>query len=347
MNNEREGDAAEGDVVRTAAGKSSSPSTIRKTRKSIQKKGCAERNKNKPHVKYNNGELIKVIKNCKQNDSIFDYIGGSYRMYFLLNRGNGVHGQTQVGCDSPGGKSAHTPFILFESINAFELKKHPASEPVFSTMFHMTKANMERLYNESNFLSRGWSDEKKWKELRSDRCKLILGFVHKPEGSEDGVTSDEPNVTESVLAGGEPHLSFLQRVHNANGTNERTNEDRTQDVHDYLTKHALVCFVHYRLTADYPPNEHTTICYLYEIQIVPEFTKMGIGQHLISMLEALCRRINVPKILCTVLKNNVKAVSFYKTKCSFQLDESSPDNFTSDDSEEECEYEILKRVVFS
>ncbi|EUD69163.1 hypothetical protein C922_00026 [Plasmodium inui San Antonio 1] len=339
MNNESEKKASQSDVVVTTGGKSSK---IRNIRKSIDKKGGPERKK-KENVKYNNGDLIRVVKTCKHNDSIFDFIDGSYRRYFLVKRGNGVAPHTQVGHDPPneqGAQSTHPPFIFFESLNAFELKKHPAGEAIFTTLFHMTKGNMERLYNESNFLSRGWSDEKKWKELRSDKCKLILGFVKKAESSEEGITSDEQNVSESLLTGSEPNLSFLQRIH-TKGKNESTKE-----VDDYLNKHSLVSFVHYRLTADYSPNAHTTVCYLYEIQIVPEFTKMGIGKHLIGMLEALCRRINVRKILCTVLKSNINAVSFYKNKCSFQMDESSPDNFASEDSEE-CEYEILKRVVCS
>ncbi|CAA9989381.1 acetyltransferase, GNAT family, putative [Plasmodium knowlesi strain H] len=334
MENEREKEVVGADTVGTGSGKSCK---IRKTNKSIQKKGCPKKNK-KEHAKYNNGEVIKVVKNCKHNDSIFDFIDGSYRKYFLVKRGNGVDPHTQMRYDSESGKSADSSFISFESINAFELKKHQEGEAVFSRLFHMTKANMERLYNDSNFLNRGWSDEKKWKELRSDKCKLILGFVQKDEVNEEGVKLDEENVSESGLTRKEHNFSFLQRVC-SKGKNEST-----KDVDDYLKKHPLVCFVHYRLTGDYPPNAHRTICYLYEIQIVPEFTKLGIGKRLINMLEALCRRINVDKIVCTVLKNNVNAVSFYKTKCSFEMDESSPDNFASEDSEE-CEYEILKRVV--
>ncbi|ANQ10232.1 Uncharacterized protein PCOAH_00043530 [Plasmodium coatneyi] len=339
MNNESERKVEQVDMIGTAVGKSPQ---IGKTRKSIQKKGCPNKN-NKEHAKHNKGELIiKEVKNCKKNDSIFDFIDGSYRKYFLLKRGNELDANKQVvGSDPPSVMTAEPPpFIFFESVNAFELKKHQEGETILSTLFHITKANMERLYNESNFLNRGWSDEKKWKELRSDKCKLILGFLQKPLTSEEVTTSDEQNVTELLLTGKEHNLSFLEKLC-TKGKNENTKE-----VDDYLSKHALVCFVHYRLTADYPPNEHTTICYLYEIQIVPEFTKLGIGKHLIDMLDALCRRINVHKIVCTVLKNNVNAVSFYKTKCSFQMDESSPDNFASDESEE-CEYEILKRIVSS
>ncbi|CAI7722123.1 N-acetyltransferase, GNAT family, putative [Plasmodium vivax] len=350
MNNQSEEKVAQTDVVGTAAGKSS---RISKTRRSIRKKG-SRRRKDKGYAKHNNGELIRVVKNCKQNDSIFDFIDGSFRRYFLVKRGGGAGPQTGVGpgdhvdhadhADHADQGRAPPPFVFFQSVNAFELKKRQAGEAVFTTLLRMTKANMERLYNESNFLNRGWSDEKKWKELRSDRCKLILGFVQKHQPTEEETPSEEHPLTESLPTGSEANMSFLQRLQHSKGENEGK-----KDADDYLAnlaEHSLVCFVHYRLTADYPPNEHTTICYLYEIQIVPEFTKMGIGKHLIGMLEALCKRIKVHKIVCTVLKSNVNAVSFYKTKCSFQVDESSPDNFASDDSEE-CEYEILKREVSS
>ncbi|GAW82330.1 N-acetyltransferase [Plasmodium gonderi] len=321
---------------------------ISEKKKSINKKEKWERSKRKDDI-YKGKELIKRIKNCKDDDNIFDFIDDStYKKYILRIQHEDVTKKKEKNDHLKNGsiekekvcQHVEAPFIYFESVNAYELKKFSGSDKVFTLLFEMTKINMERLYNDSNFLNKGWSDDKKWKELQSDKCKLILGFLQHTNEENEYTFDEKKDHPSDPTNNGEKkkdRLSFLQII--------KQNDKNKNDLEIYLSKHKLVCFVHYRLTADYPPYENTTVCYLYEIQIAPAYTKRGIGKHLIDMLKALCTRINIPKILCTVLKKNFNAVLFYKNKCSFEIDQSSPDNFASDDSEE-CEYEILKLDVY-
>ncbi|SCO93817.1 acetyltransferase, GNAT family, putative [Plasmodium malariae] len=325
-------------------------------------------------------EIVKRVKRCRSNDNIFNFIDAKYRKYFL-RWGNTTKMACKVECK---GKSVDryadqrvdryadqrvdryadqrvdryadqrvdryadqrvdryvdqrvmgSHVVFFESINAYELKKYSVSEVLFRTLLEITKVNMEGLYNESNFLNRGWIDSTKWKELTSDRCKLILGFIKYCESCNNN-TNDcnfvgNDKLSEDCVEGEDNFLNILKC-------------NNIEKMNKYLCKNKLICFVHYRLTPDYYPYEKNIICYLYEIQIVYDYTKLGLGKYLISMLENLCKHIKLKKIICTVLKNNINAVSFYKNKCSFEIDDSSPDNFPSDNSKP-CPYEILKKEI--
>lgn len=246
---------------------------------------------------------IELLRNCQENDNIFNFINAKYKKHYIELNENDAKGKNTKG-----------PYVFFESVNAFELKKYKISQCIFDIIFQMTKKNMEELYNKSDFLDKGWSDDKKMKELKSNKCKLILGFLNK-------------NATED-------HTSVLDIIQN--------NEEKK--LNTFLKKHKLICFVHYRLIPDYHPNHRNIICYLYEIQVNQEYTKLGIGRRLIEMLEKLCKKIQIRKILCTVLKLNERATLFYKNKCSFEIDENNPDNFIESDKGQ-CEYEILKKTI--
>ncbi|SBS86195.1 acetyltransferase, GNAT family, putative [Plasmodium ovale] len=308
----------------------------RVTKKRIIKKEREEKLPNSKDAECRNTnwerELVRRVRMCHGGDSIFDFIDPKFKTYLLRkagdedNRYDGCfEGNTCHMCDQRGTHDRSSWCISFESVNAYELKKHNNTEALFSIIYEITKKNMKDMYNESNFLKRGWSSRKKLKELRSDKCKLILGFKRIDNVKGNGARSSHDE-------GKQP--DFLHVV--------KSNDKQEMDM--YLSKHQLICFVHYRLTPDYYPYEKNIVCYLYEIQIVHEYTKMGIGKHLMDMLVNLCRSIKLNKIICTVLKKNVYALSFYKKKCAFQLDESSPDNFASD-GEPPCEYEILKRQI--
>ncbi|SPJ11956.1 acetyltransferase, GNAT family, putative [Plasmodium sp. DRC-Itaito] len=295
-------------------------------------------------------ELIQRLKICHDNDNIFHYIDKKYKRYIIKNinyssenisinkekNENYIHNKKKCSMNL-----VSSSFIFFESINSYELKKYKSAFSIYNILLNITKINMQKLYDENNFLNKGWSDKEKLKELKSDRSKLILGFLKKEEATECN------HVQNSI--GEETYDSkfFITKNTNKNFIDIIKTNDKNQ-IDDFLKTNPLVCFVHFRFTSDYYPYQKNIICYLYEIQIIKEYIKIGIGTHLINILEQLCKNIHINKILCTVLKNNYKAVKFYKNKCSFQMDESSPDNFYSNtDLSQTCEYEILKKDIFS
>ncbi|CAD52381.1 acetyltransferase [Plasmodium falciparum NF54] len=318
-------------------------------------------------------ELIQRLKRCHDNDNIFNYIDEKYKKYIIKknrndssqnNSINKEKNENYIHNEIEGSKHlGSSSFIFFESINSYELKKYKSAFSIYNILLNITKINMQKLYDENNFLNKGWSDQEKLKELKSDRSKLILGFLKKKKEQnrydheqnrydhEQNQYDHEQNQYDHKQHPSE-HETYDSKFFITKNTNNhfidiiKTNDKNQID--DFLKTNPIVCFVHFRFTPDYYPYQKNIICYLYEIQIIKEYIKIGIGTHLINILEQLCKNIHIHKILCTVLKSNYKAVMFYKNKCSFQMDESSPDNFYSDSHlSKECEYEILKKDIIS
>ncbi|SOV17735.1 acetyltransferase, GNAT family, putative [Plasmodium sp. gorilla clade G2] len=312
-------------------------------------------------------ELIQRLKICQYNDNIFDYIDKKYKKYIIKNKNysnenilidkeknddkyihnsddNNTHNNDDKyvynNDDNCSKNLVSSSFIFFESINSYELKKYKSSSLIFNMLHSITKINMKKLYDENNFLNKGWSDKEKFKELKSNRSKLILGFLKKEEANE---YIDSHNLSENKTD--DDTFSTTKENFKKHFVDIIKTDDK-KEIEEFLKTNPLVCFINYRFTSDYYPYEKNIVCYLYEIQIIKEYIKIGIGTHLINILEQLCKNIHINKILCTVLKSNQKAVMFYKKKCSFQLDESSPENFYSENvMSQKCEYEILKKDI--
>ncbi|CAD2101286.1 acetyltransferase, GNAT family, putative [Plasmodium vinckei brucechwatti] len=293
-----------------------------------------------------NYETIKIVRGCQNDDNIFDFINVEYKKKYIKKRINNI----SENINETNLEQKKSEYIFFESINSYELKKYKTSDIIFNLLVDITKNNMENLYNESNFLNKGWSNLKKQKEFMSNKCKLILGFKNVAKNDEK---NDEKNMNKSGKNDTNDNINSEKDGkipgNNINKEGEINfinvlKSNNPEKVEEYLKDNKLVCFVHYRIIPDYYPYEKNIICYLYEIQIIPDFKGVGIGSHLIYMLESLCKSIKINKILCTVLKNNINAVAFYKKKCLFEMDENSPDNFDTDNSKP-CEYEILKKEI--
>ena len=58
---------------------------------------------------------------------------------------------------------------------------------------------------------------------------------------------------------------------------------------------------------------NTVICaYSYEIQIESHARSLGLGKHIMMILEALTTRLNLSKVVLTAFKHNPKALGFFK-----------------------------------
>ncbi|GIX62124.1 N-alpha-acetyltransferase 40 [Babesia caballi] len=103
----------------------------------------------------------------------------------------------------------------------------------------------------------------------------------------------------------------------------------------------LAGFVSYRFLIIADCQAPTEVCYIYELQVDAGCRSRGVGRFLMSVAESIGRRVGARKLMCTVLKLNPRAVSFYRSKCGFVDDESDP---SSVDFERRAEhaYHILK-----
>ena len=50
----------------------------------------------------------------------------------------------------------------------------------------------------------------------------------------------------------------------------------------------------------------------YEIQLEPHIRSLGLGKHIMMILEALTTRLNLTKVVLTVFKHNPKALTFFR-----------------------------------
>ncbi|XP_074600455.1 N-alpha-acetyltransferase 40 [Brevipalpus obovatus] len=97
-------------------------------------------------------------------------------------------------------------------------------------------------------------------------------------------------------------------------------------------------FVHFRF--DWDEDGALGVIYCYELQIVDKYRCQGIGRYMVRVLKELAVQFKFPKLMLTCLKNNPRAIKFYREKCNFIIDPSSPSKF----NENKC-YEILSCKV--
>eukprot|EP00043_Microstomoeca_roanoka_P009118 m.86895 g.86895 ORF g.86895 m.86895 type:complete len:255 (-) comp14484_c0_seq8:426-1190(-) len=80
------------------------------------------------------------------------------------------------------------------------------------------------------------------------------------------------------------------------------------------------------------------VLYCYELHVDDSHKGKGYGKLLVQCMEFLCRRLEMPRIMLTVFKDN-EAFKFYE-KQGFSIDEDSPSQHDMD-----APYEILSRPV--
>jgi len=93
-------------------------------------------------------------------------------------------------------------------------------------------------------------------------------------------------------------------------------------------------FVHFRFDLDFG----LPVIYCYEIQLVTDMQRKGIGAHLMAILQILADKFRMRKVVLTVFKHNDTALSFYQKKLAFRMDSTNP-------KENEYDYVILCKKV--
>eukprot|EP00922_Rhytidocystis_sp_ex-Travisia-forbesii_P040264 GHVS01059902.1.p2 GENE.GHVS01059902.1~~GHVS01059902.1.p2 ORF type:complete len:300 (-),score=63.90 GHVS01059902.1:2203-3102(-) len=179
---------------------------------------------------------------------------------------------------------------------------------VLRKVFELTKRNMQEVYDKTNFDEQGWNDETKWTELNHPDAQFLLAFS----------PNNSPEEKQAADSG-------------------------TTDTEDSET---LAGFMHFRFETDEdnPGSEKdAVVAYIWDLQLEEWAQRKGLGNHMMNVLELTGRQVGISKLMCTVLKDNADAMRFYRGKCRFAIDESSPDMFLQLDDDELCEYDILKK----
>ena len=86
-------------------------------------------------------------------------------------------------------------------------------------------------------------------------------------------------------------------------------------------------------------NPILQVVYCYEIQVEAVYRRKGLGRFMMKLLEMLCLKADMVKLMATIFKKDLREVEFFKKALKFEVDETS----FVDTVEEQFEYEILSR----
>ncbi|KAK6508496.1 hypothetical protein TWF506_010584 [Arthrobotrys conoides] len=85
-------------------------------------------------------------------------------------------------------------------------------------------------------------------------------------------------------------------------------------------KPSFVGFLEFMITEE----EGSEVIYTYELDVLPEYQKLGLGKKLLDVAEEFGRRVGVEKAMLTVFDSNKGARRFYERE-GYDLDEISPE----------------------
>jgi len=79
-------------------------------------------------------------------------------------------------------------------------------------------------------------------------------------------------------------------------------------------------YIHWRFLLE----DNERILYIWEVQIKDGYRRLGLGRTLMQMTEIFAWKMQFDKIVLTVFKKNVAAVTFFRNKMLFAIDETDP-----------------------
>lgn len=112
--------------------------------------------------------------------------------------------------------------------------------------------------------------------------------------------------------------------------------DSEEDANDGVPP-SIAGFVHFRFVDD----DDVEVMYIYEIQVAERMQRKGLGKFLMQILLLVARKHLMKLVVLTVFKSNTKALTFYRQKMGFAIDETSP----SACGDHTQSYEILSKGV--
>jgi ribosomal protein S18 acetylase RimI-like enzyme len=107
----------------------------------------------------------------------------------------------------------------------------------------------------------------------------------------------------------------------------------------------LICFDGDRIVAFsaflFDIEDKRLVLYLYELQVIKEYQRYGIGSFLMPLVEQIAKHAGMAYVMLTVFRHNESAMNFYLKKCSYTIDSFSP----SKNGRTGLDYEILSKQL--
>jgi len=87
------------------------------------------------------------------------------------------------------------------------------------------------------------------------------------------------------------------------------------------------------------------VLYCYEVQLTEEVRRKGLGKFLMQVLEMMAFKTNMSKVMLTCFKDNKPANAFFKDKCKYTIDETSPEESLAEKIYDDYHYQILSKMM--
>lgn len=194
----------------------------------------------------------------------------------------------------------------------------------------MFRNNMGDMYTTSKW---GLDMEQKSNEMQHPDARFLIALSSSLDEESANVAADTNDAIARVKC---THSESVD----VTGLPANDVEETTHDLDDGCT---VLGFAHFRYEYDDSDRPKHPVTYLYELQVHPNAQKFGMGKKLMTIVELISLELKMEKVMLTVFRANVVAMGFYARR-KYNVDESSPSNFTGDENES-CEYEILSKML--
>lgn len=101
-------------------------------------------------------------------------------------------------------------------------------------------------------------------------------------------------------------------------------------------------FLSFMLTHDSSPP--VPVLYVYEIHLMPRLLRLGLGKHLMQVVEDVARDAGVEKVMLTCFLSNEKAFGFYRAR-GYRRDVVSPMDRRTRKKVAKADYVIMSKAV--
>ncbi|KAF9986464.1 N-alpha-acetyltransferase 40 [Modicella reniformis] len=130
-------------------------------------------------------------------------------------------------------------------------------------------------------------------------------------------------------------------------------QDKENEMQDKASRYLVtfhgeipVGMVHFQFVEEETATDRDAqVAYCFEIQVISEYRRRGIGEYLIKLLEMIGKATKMEKVMLTVFKANKDAIKFYIERLDYQYDEISPCVYLSRTQAAGFDYEILSKAL--
>lgn len=104
----------------------------------------------------------------------------------------------------------------------------------------------------------------------------------------------------------------------------------------------IQAFLSFMLTHDSAPS--MPVLYIYEIHLQKQLRQVGLGKHLMDIVEGTAEKVGVEKVMLTCFLSNTLAHSFYERR-GYAADVSSPEDRSTRGKTVKADYVIMSKAV--